>query len=163
MIAHGMIGEGGAHDRGWDLVIRPSACAAVLAAALWVAGARHHALVNEADRARFSTACGEYHTTTGEMAEGAAAFGAQLAAACDAAWAQLDTGQRPRRIAAARLLARIARLQETVSAMNADRSARGGAPVTGTGEFLIAHRLGVVNAVEQWLDTGAGISLASHP
>lgn len=134
-----------------------------MAAALWAAGAGHHASVSEADRARFAAACEQIRGAAGEPVPGGTGFRGRLAAACEAARSELDAGEPTRRIAAARLLVRIARLSETVGAMNAERGARGGASVTDTGEFLIAHRLGVVNALDRWVHSGAELSLASHP
>jgi hypothetical protein len=55
--------------------------------------------------------------------------------------------------------------------MNADRATasagrnRAGqyVPVSPSGEFLIAHRLGVLVAFDAWLDTGVQFSVASYP
>jgi hypothetical protein len=62
-------------------------------------------------------------------------------------------------------------LRETIGRMNAERAASranasGGAgvfmrfPVTLSGEFLIAHRMGLMIAFDAWLDTGVDFSLA---
>ncbi len=57
--------------------------------------------------------------------------------------------------------------------MNATRAARqaddpygtwsGYVPVSPSGEFLIAHRLGVLMAFDAWLDTGVQVSIAGYP
>jgi len=145
-------------------MIRAAACAVFVAAILGASGAWHNAKVSDAERARVADACRQYHLRAGTAGEGRdAGFETALAAACDNAGPELDGGSSARRRAAARLLRRIANLHETVAQMNAERARSGSVPVTATGEFLIAHRLGVVSALEVWLDTGPGFSLASHP
>jgi len=96
-----------------------------------------------------------------------------LAGTCGAAEASLDTGTRKQRRRAALLLSRIALLRETVGQMNAERRERAtgagavetGLPaqfrVTPSGEFLIAHRMGLMIAFDAWLDSGVDFSLAS--
>ena len=94
-----------------------------------------------------------------------------LAHACAAAKVSLDTGRAEQRRRAVRLLEHIAGLRKTVAAINADRLRRAAAnplsgppvPVSPAGEFLIAHRMGLLDAFEAWLDSGADFSLASYP
>jgi hypothetical protein len=154
-------------------MIRAAVCASLLALLLAATDFWRPPLVTEAERARFADACGavaarpEAAVAPGPGSAAAEAdgpaFPAVLAGACRGALVELDAGPRSHRIAAARLLLRLTRLQETVSEMNADRAARGAAPVTATGEYLIAHRIGVVSALDVWLDSAPGFSLASHP
>jgi hypothetical protein len=145
-------------------MIRPVAFAALVAALLGASGVWHPALMSDTERDRVNDACRQYHLRSEHAGNGQESeFESALASACDAAGPSLDGGSLARRHAAAQLLLRIARLHETVAGMNADRALSGAAPVTATGEFLIAHRLGVVSALEVWLDTGPGFSLASQP
>jgi len=152
-------------------MIRAAVCATLLALLLAATDFWLPPLVTDAERARFADACGAVaarpDAAVAPGAEGLApedpAFAALLAGACRGALAELDAGPRDHRIAAARLLLRLTRLQEAVAGMNAERSARGAAPVTATGEYLIAHRIGVVSALDVWLDSAPGFSLASHP
>jgi len=154
-------------------MIRAAVCASVLVLLLVATDFWRPPLVTEAERERFADVCGAIaarpEAEAAPGAESAAAkggepaFPALLAGACRGAMAELDAGSRSHRIAAVRLLLRLTRLQETVSEMNADRAVRGAAPVTVTGEYLIAHRIGVVSALDVWLDSAPGFSLASHP
>ena len=100
------------------------------------------------------------------------------AGTCGAAEVSLDSGTPKQRARAALLLSRIALLRKTVAMMNAERAARtvmratgtgaveAGLPaqfrVTASGEFLIAHRMGLMIAYDAWLDSGVDFSLASY-
>jgi hypothetical protein len=96
---------------------------------------------------------------------------AMLSDSCVVAMRSLRGYSEEERVAAAVYLTRIAELHQVVAEMNARRGTAGPAPgigaevpgqVTPTGEFLIAHRIGVIRAFEAWLDTGADFSLASY-
>jgi hypothetical protein len=74
---------------------------------------------------------------------------------------------------AALLLSRIVLLRGTIGEMSAARDLavagktgvermRALSRVTPSGEFLIAHRMGLMRALDAWLDTGADFSLASY-
>jgi len=112
-----------------------------------------------------------------------------LADACAAAEFALDNGTVSQRNRSALLLSRIVLLHEVIDKMNAERTISIAArvtsilntnmasgitvsdasprrvgmanPVTPTGEFLIAHRLGVMLAYDAWLDSGVTFSLGS--
>ncbi|MHA1529325.1 MAG: hypothetical protein ACTSVG_09900 [Alphaproteobacteria bacterium] len=149
---------------------------AVAVGALEVAGERRQSVARNAERAIYAQACEYYRSRAGiEPAQRAAGgFVVFLAGTCGAAEISLDSGTRKQRARSALLLSRIALLRETVGRMNAERAARavaradvnGGAgpptmvPVTPTGEFLIAHRMGLMIAIDAWLDTGVDFSLA---
>ena len=101
------------------------------------------------------------------------AFTGFLSETCAAARHSLKAGSLRERDAARILLSRIAILYQTVREMNAERERtvdgkvgiermRALTRVTPTGEFLIAHRMGLMNAFDAWLDTGAEFSLASY-
>jgi hypothetical protein len=98
-------------------------------------------------------------------------FATFLYETCNAANRSLERGLSVEHEAAGRLLDRIAELHWTVGQMNAARDeAVAGLTgvtrmlrltrVTPTGEFLIAHRMGLFQDFETWLDTGADFSLA---
>ena len=112
-----------------------------------------------------------------------------LADTCVAAEFSLNNGTRSQRNRSALLLSRIMLLHETIDQMNAERTISAAAqiaatlntnvasgnsvniaapirysmvnPVSPTGEFLIAHRLGVMIAHNAWLDSGVSFSLGS--
>jgi hypothetical protein len=153
---------------------------AVVASALEVAGERRQIVASSAERAIYAQTCEHYRSRAGtEPARraGAGDFVVFLAGTCGAAEISLDTGTRKQRARSVLLLSRIALLRETVGRMNAERAARAVAraqavdasgaagpptmsPVTPTGEFLIAHRMGLMIAFDAWLDTGVDFSLA---
>lgn len=99
-----------------------------------------------------------------------------LAEACRAAEASLDSDVYGERLAAEYFLKRVLRLRNTIIAMNMrrvfgdqtspyakPRTEQGEAafkPVSPAGEFLIAHRMGVFDAYDAWLDSGAQFSIA---
>ena len=101
------------------------------------------------------------------------AFAGFLTEACTAARQSLESDSPHQSAAALQLLRRIALLHQTIREMNAARELavegkvgiermRSLTRVTPTGEFLIAHRLGLMSAFDAWLDTGAEFSLASY-
>lgn len=104
-------------------------------------------------------------------------FVVALADGCAAAQLSLAGDDPAERAAARRVLDAMVRLRETVIAMNMemvygrnpDRFAhpevegwklRSFRSVSRTGEFLIAHRMGVIRAFDQWRDMVPGFSLA---
>jgi hypothetical protein len=152
----------------------------VVAIALMVGatGDLRQIFVRETERVKFSESCNYYHARAGSVRRaGPGEFVAFLADACIAAEISLDTGTPEQRARAALFLSRIALLRETISQMNAERDMRAVARanaagrsgaimlsrVTPSGEFLIAHRLGLMIAFDAWLDSGADFSLASYP
>ena len=129
--------------------------------------------VTEAERVGIAEAC-EYYAARAEGARGRQGeFVVFLSNACDAAEKLLDSGSAKQQARSALLLTRIALLHQTVAGMNTERQqalaakpympTTGYVPVTPSGEFLIAHRLGVLLAFDAWLDTGAQFSVASYP
>ncbi len=153
---------------------------AVAAGAAGEAGERRQIVIGSAERAEFSQSCEYYQTRSGQTQAGPARpsatgeFVVFLSSICAAAEISLATGTNEQRGLAALLLLRIAQLRETIGQMNAERWARaaaGGAgvygigipsPVTPSGEFLIAHRMGLMIAYDAWLDSGVDFSLAFY-
>jgi len=160
---------------------------AVVAGALEVAGEHRMNAARHAERAIYAQTCEHYRARAsgGAGAEplrraAAGDFVAFLAGTCSAAEVSLDTGTRKQRSRSALLLSRIALLHQTIGRMNSERGARvvaraetagtaaasgraGSAtmfPVTPSGEFLIAHRMGLMIAFDAWLDSGVDFSLA---
>lgn len=120
--------------------------------------------VSEAERAAFADACRHYEARAEAVPAGRSGeFAGFLAEACSAAETLLETGAPEQRWHSALLLWRVAELRRTVAEMNADRARQGALPVSPSGEFLIAHRLGVLLAFDAWVETGARISVASYP
>lgn len=127
----------------------------------------HRGAVTSADRTTFAATCDYYGNRAGPgPGTPASDFAAFLSEVCAGAETALVSGTPEQRARSALLLARIAELRRTVAGMNAARAA-GGAddydPVSPSGEFLIAHRLGVFRVFEVWLDTGVPFSVASYP
>lgn len=102
-----------------------------------------------------------------------ATFVGLLSEICVAARQSLDSASPEEQAAAGLLLSQIVLLHRTVDEMNAARDlavpgkigvARMQAVrrVTRTGEFLIAHRMGLMHAIDAWLDSGANFSLAFY-
>ncbi len=153
---------------------------AVAAGAPGAAGEQRQIVVGDAERAVFSQTCEYYQTRSGQAQAGSARRSATgefvvfLAGTCAAAQVSLATGTAKQRARAALLLLRIALLRETIGQMNADRWGRAAAggieangvtlpsPVTPSGEFLIAHRMGLMIAYDAWLDSGVDFSLAFY-
>ena len=123
--------------------------------------------VAEADRGAFAGACSYYQErAVAEEGMPAGAFTAFLADACVRAEALLESGTPEQRARSALLLDRITELRRTIATMNMGRAAgdaRGYVPVSPSGEFLIAHRMGVFLAFDAWVDTGVPFSVASYP
>jgi hypothetical protein len=149
-----------------------------IALVLGAAGDLRQFFVRDVERANFSEACKYYHARSGSVRRpGPGEFVAFLADACTAAEASLDAGTPKQQGRAALFLSRIALLRQTVKEMNAERDLRavemgnatGRNPalfvtrITPSGEFLIAHRMGLMIAFDAWLDSGAEFSLASYP
>lgn len=119
-----------------------------------------------------SDACTYYRQRAGaEPAHRTASFEAMVSDSCVVAIRSLRGSSQEERVAAAVYLTRIAQLHQVVAEMNArrgvadlppDGGARRAGQVTPTGEYLIAHQIGVLRAFEAWLDTGAEFSLASY-
>jgi hypothetical protein len=122
---------------------------------------------DDRERMQFASAC-EFHRARSGPAgqddqQNFMEFSAFLAKACAAALVSFDTGTATQRSHAALLLSRIVLLRDTIAAMNAARARTGGDRVSATGEFLIAHRMGLLIIYDAWLDTGVEVSLASYP
>ena len=165
-------------------MIRPVLIVVAIAVAVGALGAvgavgeRRRIIIGDAERAVFSETCEHYQTRAGSARRSATGkFVVFLAGACAAAEISLDSGTGKQRARAALLLSRISLLRETIAQMNADRWARTAAsgtavagvtgiampyPVTPSGEFLIAHRMGLMIAFDAWLDTGVDFSLAFY-
>ncbi|MGR3717389.1 MAG: hypothetical protein ACU0B1_11665 [Thermohalobaculum sp.] len=167
-------------------MIRPSVIVVAIAVAAGSAGSageRRQIVIGDAERAVFSQTCEYYQTRSGQAQAGSARRSATgefvvfLAGTCAAAQVSLATGTGKQRARAALLLLRIALLRETIGQMNADRWGRAAAggngateaneaslpsPVTPSGEFLIAHRMGLMIAYDAWLDSGVDFSLAFY-
>jgi hypothetical protein len=104
-------------------------------------------------------------------------FVTMLAEACRAAQRSLAAPDGPERAAARVFLDRLVELRDVVVGLITRRAAlpgpgpddrfaggHGGLKqipgVSAAGEFLIAHRIGLVSALDDWLDSGAEFSLA---
>jgi hypothetical protein len=155
-------------------MIRPAMIVAAIALAVGAAGDLRQQLTRDTERAVFSEACAYYQARAASARRARPGeFVVFLADACAAAEISLDTGTPKQQARAALLLSRIALLRETVGLMNAERDARAAARsggtgvirlsrVTPSGEFLIAHRMGLMIAFDAWLDSGVDFSLASY-
>lgn len=153
-------------------MIRPLVSLVAGALAFAAAADLHETPFNDEERAAMAEACAYYdmRARAARMTE-PSEFVVFLADACAAAEQTLADGTPEQRGRSALLLARIALLRRTVAAMNAERATdsagrnRAGqyVPVSPSGEFLIAHRLGVLVAFDAWLDTGVQFSVASYP
>lgn len=130
--------------------------------------------VDEAELAAFNQACTHYEARAASArARRPGEFVVFLAEACSAARTLLETGTPEQRRRSALLLWRISELRRVVSEINSTRARRladdpddrrpGHVPVNPAGEFLIAHRLGVLAAFDVWLDSGVRFSVASYP
>ncbi|MEM0943782.1 MAG: hypothetical protein AAGI70_07520 [Pseudomonadota bacterium] len=134
-------------------------------------------------RADLRAGCNHYQNRARFLTrEGQVEFVTMIAEACAAAETSLDGDNPGERQAAERFLRRVLHLRDTIIEMNMTRvygaqrdpraqpltpdgkSAAGlGTPfgrVSDTGEFLIAHRLGLFRAYDAWLDSGANFSIA---
>jgi len=151
-------------------MIRPTSVLLTIALALGVPSGPGGPFAQDTERASFAAACDYYRARGGpERISGPEEFSAFLADACAAALTTLDGGTPEQRGHSGLLLSRIALLRETVAQMNAERAAAPGGlandrpRVTPSGEFLIAHRMGLLIVYDAWLDTGVHFSLASYP
>ena len=122
--------------------------------------------------------CNHYENRARFMSrEGRIEFVVMLAEACVAAEKSLDSDVYGERLAAEYFLKRVLRLRNTVIDINMRRVygsqtspwARPITPdgqlepvrrVSNAGEYLIAHRMGLFNAYQDWLDSGASFSIA---
>jgi hypothetical protein len=160
------------------LMIRSTMIVTAIALMLGATGDLRKIFVHDDERANFIEACNYYQARAGGgRRTGPGEFVAFLADACTAAEISLDTGTQEQRARSALFLSRIAFLRETVGQMNAERDLRAVAlanatgrnvalllsRVTPSGEFLIAHRMGLMIAFDAWLDSGVEFSLASYP
>jgi len=159
-------------------MIRPVLIVLGFALMLGATGDLRQIFIRDAERSAFSDACKYYQARSGPRRRaGSGEFVVFLADACVAAKVSLADGTPEQQARAALLLSRIAMLHETIDQINSERdrravaeanaSGRNGAillsRVTPTGEFLIAHRMGLMIAFDAWLDSGAEFSLASYP
>ncbi len=159
-------------------MIRPMMIVVTIAMVLGAAGDLRQIFAREVERASFTEACEYYDARAGSVRRpGSGEFVAFLSDACKAAEVSLDIGTPKQQDRAVLFLSRIALLRRTVREMNAERDVRavekgnatGRNPaffvtrITPSGEFLIAHRMGLMLAFDAWLDSGAEFSLASYP
>ena len=164
-------------------MFRPVIMLAIIATVVGVvaaSGELRQLAINDAERVSFSSTCGYYRARAGvagvrlEQPNGSGGFVVFLADVCVAAEASMDGGTRMQRARAVLLLSRIALLRQTINQMNTGRATRAASQVSGTGftslsrvtpsgEFLIAHRMGVMVAFDAWLESGAEFSLAAYP
>ena len=114
--------------------------------------------------------------------QGREGFPDALARACEDALASLDSEDPTRageRAAAHAFLGRLVSLRRTISAMNLARieagensiillpkqiggALRGIPQVSAAGEFLIAHRMGLISALDAWVEARANVALAER-
>lgn len=159
-------------------MIRPLFTVAFAALAFGAVAELREVPVDEQSRAEFAEACHYYEMRAAAARQSRPGeFVVMLGDACSAADALIETGTPEQRRRSALLLWRISELRRTVDEMNGARAARASAggnngaynfwtgfvPVSPSGEFLIAHRLGVLRAFDAWLDTGVPFSVASYP
>jgi len=119
------------------------------------------------NRARFKPRSGEIEFVT------------YLAESCRAAILSLSGSRTGERAAAETFLARLGGLHNVIVSLTVERRFESHSPqndtsaasrtnyvafprVSSAGEFLIAHRMGVISALEEWIDTGAQFSLAQR-
>ncbi len=150
-------------------MVRQAVFVVLIALLLGAAGDFRQRLMLDPDRARFFETCTYYDARAqiarqrhgnGQRAE----FIGFLDQVCEAAQASYFNGPPVQQAHARQLLTRIEALRHTVNKLNAARRAqRERTRVTPWAEFLIAHRIGLMNAYDAWLDTGVEFSLASNP
>ena len=139
--------------------------------------------ISEERLAAYARACATYANRARFLPRGENAdFTVMMADGCLAAQATLAEGSAAQRGAAARYLARLLELRDTVVAINMDRvygreRTRVSRPrtasgqllafqsVSGAGEFLIAHRMGLIEAYRLWRARAPEFALAAggHP
>ena len=169
------------------LILVAIAIAVGAAGVVGAAGDLHRILIRNAERATFSDACEHYQARAGSARRvRPGEFVVFLADICAAAQVSLEGGTQEQQARAALLLSRIVLLRDTIDQMNDGRDARAAARlrapnvngaemngatvnrvtmvsrVTPSGEFLIAHRMGLMIAFDAWLDTGVDFSLAFY-
>jgi len=128
------------------------------------------------DRSSYAKACHHYENRARFRVRGTGDFIATLADSCVAARRSLGHGPTEA-VAAVAFLDRVVELFDTVSRMNFERvygettnpfakplAAHGEfvplGRVTETGEFLIAHRMGLISAYDSWRDVAGEVALA---
>ncbi|HUF88103.1 MAG TPA: hypothetical protein VMM59_12035 [Thermohalobaculum sp.] len=130
--------------------------------------------LDEAVRAGIAEACTYYQARAAAARQTRPGeFVVFLADTCSAAEALLEAGTAEQRQRSAVLLWRISELRRTVAQMDRARALRRAErgfdglpshlPVSPSGEFLIAHRMGVMTAFDLWLETGVQFSIAAYP
>lgn len=146
-------------------MIRQSIIVVLMALALGATGDLRNLFVRNSDRAQYAETCAYYEARAkGARKYRPGEFVAFLGDVCAAAQSSLDEGSPPQRARAAQLLTRLVKLRHTINQINDERSTSTRlSRVTPAGEFLIAHRMGLMVAFDAWLDSGADFSLASYP
>lgn len=169
--------------------IRPIIIIGSITLVLGMAGNLRPGFAVDSERVDFAEAC-SYYGMRAKSARRSRPdeFVVFLADACIAAEIALDTGTRKQKSRSAQLLSQIVLLRETIDQINSDRANSAAAfsanglntniasgfpssagrsrvtmvnPVSPTGEFLIAHRLGLMAAYDAWLDSDVNFSLGS--
>ena len=147
---------------------------------LFHAPASHARMITPDAVLSYTSACKHYVNRARFLARDAQAdFITQFADGCEAALMDLKSGTPKAQSAAAAFLSGLADLRGTIIDINMTRlfgakrtpfsqplkgnTARTEAlrKVSGTGEYLIAHRMGLIEAYTTWLDTVPHVSLAS--
>lgn len=136
-------------------------------------------LLSSDQRNSFAKSCNHYENRARFLPRAQPVdFVVLLAEACSAARISLD-GTSTERMAAADFLSRLVALNTEITAINVARvfgpeaepaskpMRRGGllrpiGNVSATGEFLIAHRMGLLSAFDRWRETSPDFPLALH-
>ncbi|WP_285673911.1 hypothetical protein [Paralimibaculum aggregatum] len=160
------------------IAVTMAAGAAGPAGAAGAAGDRAEPPVSGERLAAYARACATYANRARFLPRGDSPdFLVMMADGCRAAQATLAGGSAAQRRAAARYLARLLELRDTVVAINMDRiygreRTRSSRPktvsgrlmafqsVSVTGEFLIAHRMGLIAAYRLWRARAPEFALA---
>lgn len=143
------------------------------------AGAKDLPSPTEAELARYAKACNHYvNRTRFTPRDDQPDFFVTLADGCQNAQVALRTKSIPKRAAATAFLGRLADLRDTILTINMDRLfgsnwTRYSRPkdkntarteslgqVSHTGEYLIAHRMGLIAALNAWTISDRDVSLA---
>ena len=154
--------------------MRGLGAALVAAAVLLTVGERPASAAEAQSAAPHAETCRHYVNRARFMPRtGPVDFVVALAEGCRAARGSLASGEAEERAAAARFLSALSRLRATVIAMNMEmlsgerRAAPGGQTrlravrsVSRSGEFLIAHRMGLLRDFDRWRALAPGFSLA---
>ena len=143
-------------------------------------GDTQRGLMAPAERAELRAICKHYVNRARFMPrDRQQEFVATLADGCESAQASVDRGQVDERLAAMQFLMRLKDLRDTIIDMNMTRvfgdtytpwtriSYGAGAKVedvrkvSAAGEYLIAHRMGLIDAYNSWLDTAPSMAFVS--